>query len=56
MKKSDKEALCLLIEYAKAEAQDQRAAFTAYLLELARVSVDAPERVMAENLERARVQ
>ena len=56
MKKSDKEALRLLIEYAKAEAEGQRAGFTAYLLELARMSLDSPERIVHESLDRVRVQ
>jgi hypothetical protein len=47
MKQNEREALKRLIEYAKLEAEQQREDFAAYLLELARRSLDAPGRVSA---------
>lgn len=40
MKRGDHEALRRLIEYAKLEAEEQKQAFTAYLLDLAYASVE----------------
>ncbi len=41
MERGDREALKRLIEYARIEANEQKNTFTAYLLDLARRSVES---------------
>jgi hypothetical protein len=42
VKRTEKEALKRLIEYARVEAEEQRESFTAYLLTLATRTLDSP--------------
>jgi hypothetical protein len=55
VKQTEQMALRRLIEYARLEAETQRASFTAYLLELASRSLEAPE-PLRESLQLSRVQ
>ena len=56
MKPRNRDALQRLIEYAKAEAEEQTETFTAYLLELARRSMDSQGNRFNGALDLGRVQ